>query len=203
MLSAVEIEKGSRVAVITKGSNFRINADLAWDSGNIGDYYPTDADIFIAATTKNKETYLMTDMSNLVYYANPIGLDDFISLSSDEPIGSKIGPDDVINVFLNNLPENITDVFIGVCLDRKIQSSVSFVNVKNLTLKVKIIDEVTLLPVAEFFANLKGSENGMMIGKFIRSANGWDFMNVNQDVQCTSETPIQEVLEACNIDALA
>jgi stress response protein SCP2 len=202
MALSVEVKKGSSMQVLTKALNIGIITDLSWDPADAGSP-ACDADLFVAVTANNGGTYYMTDMASLIYHANTSGFGGVVSHSGDEQKGAKDGADESVTAFLNKLPANTTDFFIGVCVDPVKSPGVKFSDVKNLTLKVRQLTEGSQTPEEKCFANLTSSANGIIIGKFTKSDSGWDFTNINQDVLCTSKTPIVEVLQACPIDSLA
>jgi stress response protein SCP2 len=201
MALSVEVKKGSSMAVLTKALNVGVITDLSWEVADAGSR-SCDADLFVAVTSFNGGTYYMTDMSSLIYHANTTGFAGVVSHTGDEQKGAKEGADESVTAFLNKLPTDTTDFFIGVCVDPVKSPGVTFADVKNLTLKVRQLTEGAAAPEEKCFANLTSSANGIIIGKFTKSASGWDFTNINQDVHCTSQTPIVEVLQACPIDAL-
>ncbi|MGL4757726.1 MAG: TerD family protein [Patescibacteria group bacterium] len=200
---SVQVKKNEKLLVATKQLNMAVTADLSWDPLVSGK--KADADLFLAATTYNSQTaqYLMPDMSYLVYHSN-LTLGDAVKHTGDEQSGAKEGVDERIIAFLNKLNSEITDVFIGVCIDPIKSPGMTFSDVTNLTVKVNLITEGNDQAVEKCYSILStNSDKGLLVGKFYRIDAGWEYINLDTPVTCTSSTPISDVLEAAKIDAVA
>jgi stress response protein SCP2 len=199
----IQVKKGSGLMVSAKKLNKGIIAGISWDSTP---GYKVDLDLFCVATTFNSinNTYYLNDMSALLYHSNLKCFGGMLSHSGDEQTGTKTGDDETITAFLNKLPETITDVIIGACIDPiKSTPGTTFKQAANAKIRICELVENATTPTEVYSLNLQTEDTtGMLIGMYTKVNGDWFFEKINKAVKCVSETPIQEVLEAVPCDCL-
>jgi stress response protein SCP2 len=199
----IQVKKGSGLMVSAKKLNKGIIASLSWDSA---EGYKVDLDLFCVGTTYNpvNSTYYLNDMSALLYHANLKCFNGMLSHSGDEQTGAKQGDDETITAFLNKLPDYITDVIIGACVDPiKTRPGLTFKNAPNAKVRISELVENSTTPTEVLSLNLQTEDTtGILIGMYTKVNGDWFFETINKAVKCVSETPIQEVLEAVPCDCL-
>ncbi|MGL4757728.1 MAG: TerD family protein [Patescibacteria group bacterium] len=203
MAMSVEVKKGKGLSIATKQLAVGINAGLSWDPAVSG--VKSDLDLFAAAATfnPNDNVYYLETMASLLYHSNLEAFGGAMKHSGDEQAGSKEGDDESIIAFLNKLPNTITDVIIGVCVDPIKSPGKTFKDIRNGQLKIYKVTEGQQATEEVCHVNLTDSSaKGILVGKFFRTDSGWDFHNIQQEIVCTSNTPILEVLEAVPCDSL-
>jgi stress response protein SCP2 len=199
----IQVKKGSGLMVSAKKLNKGIIAGIYWDPSPD---YSVDCDLFCVATTYNSinNTYYLNDMSALLYHSNLKCFNGMLSHSGDEQKGAKEGPDETITAFLNKLPETITDVIIGACIDPiKSTPGSTFKHARNAKVRISELVENASAPTEIYSLDLQTEDTtGMLIGMYSKVNGDWFFEKINKAVKCVTQTPIQEVLEVVPCDCL-
>lgn len=201
MALAVEIKRSGKMEVLSKVLNTGIKIGLSWDPATTG--IAADADLFLAVTKLQNGVYFLPTMDYLIYHANLKTPNGEITHSGDETKGSKDGDDESITGFLNKLPQDVTHIWVGVAIDQVKSPGMNLGQVKNLTLTInQIVEGQPNVEKVGFVKFDNHTSIGLIAGNFHRTQSGWEFSNMEEQINCTSLTPIQDVLEAIPCDCL-
>jgi tellurium resistance protein TerD len=143
-----------------------------------------DLDAWAAAVVEGKLA-----RKNLLYFQNTMVLDGLMHHCGDNLTGAGSGDDETMEFDLEDMPENVSDILIGVTIYRGLQKRQSFKDVHNAFIRLYNADTKTeLCRFTSEFQGVAGDYTTMLFGILYRKEDDpsvWEFKAVGEGAKIT------------------
>ncbi|WAM19832.1 TerD family protein [Rhodococcus sp. JS3073] len=172
----VTLAKGGNVSLDKQAPNLSaVAVGLGWDARSTtgADF---DLDASALATGDNKK--VLSD-DHFVFYNNLRSPDGSIEHTGDNLTGDGDGDDEVINVDLQAVPPNVTNIFFPVSIHDAVTRGQNFGQVTNAY--IRVVDRATGSELVRYdLSEDASSETAMTFGELYRHNGEWKFRAIGQ-----------------------
>ncbi|AII10608.1 MULTISPECIES: TerD family protein [Rhodococcus] len=172
----VTLAKGGNVSLDKQAPNLTaVAVGLGWDARSTtgADF---DLDASALATGDNKK--VLSD-DHFVFYNNLRSPDGSIEHTGDNLTGDGDGDDEVINVDLQAVPPNVTNIFFPVSIHDAVTRGQNFGQVTNAY--IRVVDRATGSELVRYdLSEDASSETAMTFGELYRHNGEWKFRAIGQ-----------------------
>ncbi|RYE42331.1 MAG: TerD family protein [Hyphomicrobiales bacterium] len=172
----VTLAKGGNVSLDKQAPNLTaVAVGLGWDARSTtgADF---DLDASALATGDNKK--VLSD-DHFVFYNNLRSPDGSIEHTGDNLTGDGDGDDEVINVDLQAVPPNVTNIFFPVSIHDAVARGQNFGQVTNAY--IRVVDRATGSELVRYdLSEDASSETAMTFGELYRHNGEWKFRAIGQ-----------------------
>ena len=172
----VTLAKGGNVSLDKQAPNLTaVAVGLGWDARSTtgADF---DLDASALATGDNKK--VLSD-DHFVFYNNLRSPDGSIEHTGDNLTGDGDGDDEVINVDLQAVPPNVTNIFFPVSIHDAVTRGQNFGQVTNAY--IRVVDRATGSELVRYdLSEDASSETAMTFGELYRHNGDWKFRAIGQ-----------------------
>ena len=177
---------------LTKAAEIGLNKimiGLGWDPikkskgfisklfGKSSDEADIDCDAWVQTYNKGSKKD-----GELIYYGNLKYIVDDVNAivhQGDNLTGEGDGDDEVINVFLDELPDNVDKLVVGVTIFQAVQRKQSFGMIKNVF--IRIVDTRDNFEICRYDGkDFSSDSHSFIAGILEKTSNGWEFTAVGK-----------------------
>ncbi|MFC0447512.1 chemical-damaging agent resistance protein C [Rhodococcus sp. ACS1] len=172
----VTLAKGGNVSLDKQAPNLTaVAVGLGWDArSTTGADFDLDASALATGETKK----VLSD-DHFVFYNNLRSPDGSIEHTGDNLTGDGDGDDEVINVDLQAVPPNVTNIFFPVSIHDAVTRGQNFGQVTNAY--IRVVDRATGSELVRYdLSEDASSETAMTFGELYRHNGEWKFRAIGQ-----------------------
>jgi tellurium resistance protein TerD len=174
---SVALKKGEKIK-LSKNTLKHVNVGLGWDCNEkLGSTFDLDA---WAVAVQNGQLR----QKNLLYFGNKLVLDGLMHHMGDNLTGEGEGDDETLEINLEDMPDNVSDILIGVTIYRGLQKKQSFKDVNNTFIRVYNADtNYEICRCDSEFRGSAGDYQTMLFGILYRTeqdSSTWEFKAVGE-----------------------
>ena len=172
----VTLAKGGNVSLDKQAPNLTaVAVGLGWDArSTTGADFDLDASALATGETKK----VLSD-DHFVFYNNLRSPDGSIEHTGDNLTGDGDGDDEVINVDLQAVPPNVTNIFFPVSIHDAVSRGQNFGQVTNAY--IRVVDRATGSELVRYdLSEDASSETAMTFGELYRHNGEWKFRAIGQ-----------------------
>lgn len=186
-METLNLTKGDRIDLTKTNPGLSIiGIGLGWDVASSGQAF--DLDSFIIPL---KEGSKLHSLSGVVFFGNLTGFSGGIKHSGDNLTGAGDGDDEVIIVDLTKIPEDVTELMVGINIYSAESRNQNFGKVNNAF--CRLFDKNTNVELSKYdLTEDFSSATGMILGRLYRHSGEWKFQAMGEpktgNIQQIAET---------------
>ncbi|MDR2350225.1 MAG: TerD family protein [Deltaproteobacteria bacterium] len=172
----VSLSKGANVSLLKEVPNLKeVSVGLGWDArATTGEDFDLDASAFLL-----KADGKVRKDEDFIFYNNLLASDGSVKHAGDDPSGGGEGDNEVIEIYLDEVPPEITRVAITVTIHDYEKRKQNFGMVSNAYVRVVNLEDGR--EIARFdLSEEMGTETAMIFAEVYRHKNEWKFKAVGQ-----------------------
>lgn len=173
---AVSLSKGGNVSLSKSAPSLKnILVGLGWEArSTTGDDYDLDASAFLVG-----ENGKVKKDEDFIFYNQLSSICGSVLHTGDNRTGAGDGDDEVLEIYLDKVPENIKRIIICVTIDDAIAKKQNFGQVSEAFIRIVNLDndiEIVRFDLSEDYS----TETAMIFGEIYRHNDEWKFKAVGQ-----------------------
>lgn len=164
---SINLEKGHKISLEKEASGSKhFFVGLGWDVGFFSSSVDLDASCVLLDVNKN--------VIDTVYFGKKIGINESVKHSGDNLTGVGKGDDEVIKVFLDKMPESVTDVVFCVTSYR----GQTFKKIKNAF--CRFVESDSNKEIARYNLSDMEDKTALIFGRIYKHNSEWKAMGLGQ-----------------------
>lgn len=170
---AINLKKGGTINLNKEKPGLNnITLGLGWDVPETGATFDLDASVFIL----NSDGKLVSD-EHFIFFNNLQSPDGAVTHTGDNRTGAGDGDDESVNIQLNKLTSDATQIVFAITIDEATKRNQDFSKVKSAFVRIYNSDTNEMFCqyyLTEKFDGSIGSD-ALLIARFFKSNNEWVF----------------------------